>query len=416
MAHEVDLQQLWVELNRPSPEKFRTSLQRRGIEAPSVREIKELFYKYQASKQLFAHPPKYKGKIFSPGLDRRWAADIIVNSQRPSVYDGKAYGYALVVQDIFSRYAWAELIDSPMQATGGMEAILHRAGKVPDELTTDADPGFKSKPFQELLNDKGIHHTLRVGRNDIATVDRLIATLKQALAVHSLESGKNDWAERLQAAVKGYNETSHPRLMQGAPEDLRRPDGSIGSKLIYFDREVQEAHNLEQNTREIKERAGRLDGQGFRVFKHKEALGRRIGDPRWGREIHSSEHVDGAFVEDEHGEWHPTKEVLSVPKSSTVLPEAAHVLNDATKKARGILARYAARGEAFLSAREDRRASSSEFYRELEAIGNPKEAVRLAKLDTKAVVASFVRAFPDVFNLVTSNKGGHSFVELKAHI
>ena len=117
-------------------------------------------------------------------------------------------------------------------------------------------------------------------------------------------------------------------------------------------------------------------------------------------------------MEDEHGEWHPTKEVLPVPKSSTVLPEAAHVLD---QKARGILQRYAERGEAFLSAREDQRASSSEFYKELEAIGNPKEAVRLAKLDTRAVVASFVRAFPDVFNLVTSKKGGHSFVELKAN-
>ena len=242
------------------------------------------------------------------------------------------------------------------------------------------------------------------GRNDIATVDRLITTLKGALAVHSLETGKNDWAERLQAAVKGYNETSHPRLMQGAPEDLRRPDGIIGSKIIYFDREVQEAHNLEQNTREIQERAGRLEGQGFRVFKHEEALGRRIGDPRWGRQIHSSEHVDGAFVEDEHGEWHPTKEVLPVPKGSTVLPEAAHVLD---QKARGILQRYAERGEAFLAAREDQRASSSEFSRELEAIGNLKEAVRLAKMDTKAVIASLV------LNLVTSKKGGHSFVELK---
>jgi len=115
---------MWVDINRPSPEKFRLALQRKGIAAPPVADIRELFYKYQSSKQIFAPAPKYKGKIFSPGLDRRWAADIMVTA-------GK---YTLIVQDIFSRYAWAEPIDSPMSASHGMEEVLRRAGKTPDEL------------------------------------------------------------------------------------------------------------------------------------------------------------------------------------------------------------------------------------------------------------------------------------------
>ena len=67
----MDLHQLWVDLNRPSPEKFRLALQRRGMVSPPVAQLRELFYKYQSSKQIFAPPPKYKGKIFSPGMDRR---------------------------------------------------------------------------------------------------------------------------------------------------------------------------------------------------------------------------------------------------------------------------------------------------------------------------------------------------------
>ena len=189
------------------------ALQRKGVRA-STKDLRELFYKYQSSKQIFAPPPKYKGKIFSPGMDRRWAADVMV--MRP--------GYALVVQDIFSRFAWVEMLSSPMEAYQAMEAVLHKAGKTPDEITTDADPGFQTKQFNELLSERGIHHTFREGRNDLATVDRLISTLKSALATHAADVG-GDWRDRLKSAVDGYNDSSHPRLMQGSPGELRGPGG-----------------------------------------------------------------------------------------------------------------------------------------------------------------------------------------------
>ena len=392
----MDLHQLWVDQNRPSPEKFRVALQRKGIRA-TTKDLKELFYKYQSSKQIFAPPPKYKGKIFSPGLDRRWAADVMV-------LPGPTY--ALVVQDICSRFAWAEHISSPMESNQGMEVILHKAGKTPDEISTDADPGFQTKAFNELLSEKGIHHTFREGRNDIATVERLISTLKGARATHLADVG-NEW--NLKSAVDGYNDTSHPRLMQGAPDDLRKPGGEIGNKLIYFNREVEEARNIAQNTTEIHNRAEKLEGSGFRVYKHKEALGRRVGDARWGREIHTGV-VDGAFVKDESGDYHPTKEVLPVPTDSNELAEPALKLNP---KVRGLLERYKDRGVAFLTAKEDKRDYSSNLYGALASVGDVKEAMKLANLSTRYTVSTFVGVFPDVIKLVTSKKGGSSYVELK---
>ena len=100
----ADLQDLWVSLNRPSPEKFRIALQKRGMVAQPVKELREEFYKYQSSKQLFAHGPSYRGKVWSPGLDRRLQTDVMVNSQKPSEYKGQKWQYALVVVDVFSRY------------------------------------------------------------------------------------------------------------------------------------------------------------------------------------------------------------------------------------------------------------------------------------------------------------------------
>ena len=118
MAALPDLHELWLQLNRPGAQKFRQALLKRGIKAPPEKEIRELFLKYQSSKQLFAPPPKYTGHIWSNGLDSRWQADCLVYSQA-SELKGEKYTTALVVVDNFSRFAWAELIASPMQAADG---------------------------------------------------------------------------------------------------------------------------------------------------------------------------------------------------------------------------------------------------------------------------------------------------------
>ena len=44
-------------------------------------------------------------------------------------------------------------------------------------------------------------------------------------------------------------------------------------------------------------------------------------------------------------------------------------------------------------------------------MGDIKEAVSLARLSTKSVIASFVGVFPE-FKLVTPKKGGAAYVEL----
>ena len=127
MAGVGDLHELWVKLNRPNAERFRQALVKRGMVAPPVKQIRELFLKYQSSKQLFAPPPRYTGHVYSSDLDSRWQADVMLYSQ-PSEFKGEKWNAALVVCDIFSRYLWAELIHSPMQASVGFASILARAG------------------------------------------------------------------------------------------------------------------------------------------------------------------------------------------------------------------------------------------------------------------------------------------------
>ena len=405
-----DIQDLWIESGRPGAHKFRQILIRKGIAAPSEKYLSEHFLKYQSSKQLFAPGPRYTGKIWSPGLDRRWQTDVLVNSQKPSEHNGTKWAFALVVVDVFSRYIWTRLITSPMEAYVGFGEILDEARKAPEVLSCDADPGFLSPKFKELLESKGIQQSIRAGRNDLAVVDRAIYTLKRTLAVHSLESGRNDWAEQLEAAVKAYNDSPHGTLTDGAPDDIRGPGGEVKNKLLYFRREQQEASNMETNSQQIQVRAERLGKHGaFRIWKHKERLGRRVFEPNWSRDIHEAREVDGAFVKDEHGNSYPTKETLSVPKESSDLPEAEVILNH---KTRGPLQKYADRLRQFLTTQEDQKAATSKATKVLTDFGPFREAIQQAGLSTKAILASFVKTFPE-FKLEHGPKGGASYISLR---
>ena len=114
-------------------------------------------------------------------------------------------------------------------------------------------------------------------------------------------------------------------------------------------------------------------------------------------------------MKDETGEY-PTKEVLPVPKDSTALAEPVAKIN---AKAQGLLQRYADGAEAYLQAKENRRGYASNLHKALSTDGyNIAAAVHMANLSTKSVIASFVKAFPGKFKLVTPPRGGSSFVEL----
>ena len=104
---------LWAKLGRPSPERFHAALRKRGVVSPGAEWFRKNVHS-ESSKQIFAPAQKYPGHVYSPHLDERWAADIIVRP--PLLGKGEDWRYALAVQDIFSRFAYAEIIDSPMAA------------------------------------------------------------------------------------------------------------------------------------------------------------------------------------------------------------------------------------------------------------------------------------------------------------
>jgi hypothetical protein len=173
-----------------------------------------------------------------------------------------------VVQDVFTRYAFAELMRTQADATTAMAAVLAKAQrqghKAPTQLITDADGVFKAPAFDALMRKHDIAHTFKASKNDIGTVDRLISTIRRALAQESAESGENDWATQLDKVVRGYNEAPHRRLFGASPTDASKPPQTEHEKELVFDLRYRGAQEVAQNQRRDRRAQGQArEGRGL---------------------------------------------------------------------------------------------------------------------------------------------------------
>ena len=98
---------LHKQLSYPSAANFKAALSKRGLNVPDA-FVRQLVQE-QGSRQLFAPPPRFTGKV-AQHLDERWASDVI-DFQSKTVKKG-APVYILLVQDIFSRFLFATALRS----------------------------------------------------------------------------------------------------------------------------------------------------------------------------------------------------------------------------------------------------------------------------------------------------------------
>ena len=170
-----EVREIWLQVNRPSVERFTLVLRRRGIaNPPRLREEVRRFATYNA-REVFRRPNVKKGKIFSVDKDSRWSASIIDYTRNPSAGE-KTYRYVLFVQDLFTRFAWGEPMHFRGEAPAAFSRTLTRAAEhhtPPDLLTIDKDTVFKGIAFQRVLDDSNIAHVFKASREDSSTMDRL---------------------------------------------------------------------------------------------------------------------------------------------------------------------------------------------------------------------------------------------------
>ena len=175
---EQMIRELYTELAFPTNKRLQSALLKEGIKV-SLNDIKNIT-STTGSRQILQPPPSYQGNITSRKIDDRWAADLLSFESRPASRPTSTFRHVLLVQDIFSRFLWAEAFSTKTQVTAAFERILNR-GRIPRELNTDKGSEFTSREFQTMLDRRRIQHELKVGLNDIATLDRAMGVLKTCL-------------------------------------------------------------------------------------------------------------------------------------------------------------------------------------------------------------------------------------------
>ena len=129
------IDEVYRELNFLSKRKLALALHARGI--PFTGEELEELTRTSATRQIFAPPPKYEGKVTSARMNERWQADLANMTSKPG---GGGEDHILFVMDIFTRRVWARAMKGSTAITtaNAFELILEEAKAKVVELNTDA--------------------------------------------------------------------------------------------------------------------------------------------------------------------------------------------------------------------------------------------------------------------------------------
>jgi len=311
---------LYREMSFPSATKFRAALRKRGINvsADFVNEI----VADQGVRQLTASAPRFTGNVTARTIDQRWMGDLMDYTAKSN--KGSPM-YVMILQDVFSRFIFAKALRSKAEVTAAFSRIVEDTGRKPEEFDTDRGSEWTSATFQTRLNNLGIRHRLKVGPQDLATLDRAIGTLRATLSRRTAEGGT--WWEELDAAVKSMNESEQQALFMNEPGEVK------DDKDLRFDLRYHNAEMATENQEQAKKRGERLQAKGaFRtLLPPKTGFRRRAGQQNWSEKIHMVQAIESGRVVDTEGNSYPMSTVLAVSKATAPTSASTFAQGGSTK-------------------------------------------------------------------------------------
>ena len=149
--------------------------------------------------------------------------------------------------------------------------------------------------------------------NVIATLDRGIGSLRQALARVARRKSSNDWPSLLSGVVRGQNAgPNEGSYLEGETANKASTDPELQEELREKNKEY-----IEWNASLVKERGEKLLEAGkFRVMIPKPAHFSRGFKPKWEDKVRSVSSVEGLFVTDTEGETFKTKFALPIQSAT----------------------------------------------------------------------------------------------------
>ena len=122
------IEALFEQLNFPGPARLRQALKNRGI--PFTKEQVDEVTRRESTRQIQQAAPRLTGKVASHYMGYEFMADLIDWTTAPSgTNKKKGERYILIVQDVFSRFIWAEALVSkkPDEVLEAFKRILTEA-------------------------------------------------------------------------------------------------------------------------------------------------------------------------------------------------------------------------------------------------------------------------------------------------
>ena len=149
-----------------------------------------------------------RNRVIVSGIDDQWDADLA--SFISFSDDNDEYKYLLCVIDIFSRFAWIEIMkDKKAESIVSAFNKILRNGRKPKRLRTDAATDFTSKKFQENLQNKNIIHFTTHSEKQANYVERFIQTIKSKIFRYIVEKNNPRYIDIIPQMVDSYNKTWH---------------------------------------------------------------------------------------------------------------------------------------------------------------------------------------------------------------
>ena len=208
----------------------------------SMQQVRSMANKVLQSKegsQVLKYPQSASGgRVHASAPNEVWQVD----TASMVGYQGSKSHFICCV-DVFTRFTRAEALNAA--SAKECKEAFEDFGILPRIVDSDQGPEYKGV-FDDFLRGKGVAHRVKSPQdvNGLATVDRRIQMIKQAISRRQIESGKGDWVKILQDVVDGMNEAPTEGLGGKAPVEA-------GTEEAIFD--LQKANALKAGENEDKQ-------------------------------------------------------------------------------------------------------------------------------------------------------------------
>ena len=169
-----------------------------------------------------------------------------------------------------------------------------------------------------MLEKVGIKmHRVALGKNDLATIDRGIATLKGLITKRTISKEGGNWVEELQPATRSYNHNAHSHLGGEPPEDVENNDS------LQFQLQAQAARDSDKQTTTTQNTTMKLlDAGNYRVEVKSKLKGfakERSFKPKYEEQVRQFASFNGRNRVDTQGRESIASRAKPVPYDSNII-------------------------------------------------------------------------------------------------